>query len=336
MEGPLNASIVEAYDVLPPQLQTAARYMLDRPDDVALLSMREQARRAGVPPATMTRLAKRLGLDGYDSVRELYAGAVRAGTLGFAGKAGVQVEAQALRGERALAAEMAADGQARLVLSTVGAGERTFTAIGQKAGGLQQASLSRALALLRDKRVVAADQPLSTKASKETRYRVADPYLRFWLTFIGPHMPELERARGDRVLERIRRSWTSWRGRAVEPVIRDSVDRLPAEQRDGAGGPVGGYWTRSNDPEIDLVIADRAPVAKRIQAVGSIKWLENEPFDVHDLATLVHHRTQLPGATDRTPLLAVSRSGCNVDGIVAIRPDDLLHAWQRPATASAT
>jgi len=105
--GPLNASIVEAFDLLPPQLQTAARYMLDRPDDVALLSMREQARRAGVPPATMTRLAKRLGLDGYDSVRELYAGAVRAGTLGFAGKAGVQVEAQALHGERALAAEMA-------------------------------------------------------------------------------------------------------------------------------------------------------------------------------------------------------------------------------------
>ncbi|CAN5922832.1 MurR/RpiR family transcriptional regulator [soil metagenome] len=105
--GPLNASIVEAFDVLPPQLQTAARYMLDRPDDVALLSMREQARRAGVPPATMTRLAKRLGLDGYDSVRELYAGAVRAGTLGFAGKAGLQVEVQKLHGERALAAEMA-------------------------------------------------------------------------------------------------------------------------------------------------------------------------------------------------------------------------------------
>jgi DNA-binding MurR/RpiR family transcriptional regulator len=105
--GPLNASIVEAFDLLPSQLQTAARYMLDRPDDVALLSMREQARRAGVPPATMTRLAKRLGLDGYDSVRELYAGAVRDGTLGFAGKAGVQVEAQKLRGERALAAEIA-------------------------------------------------------------------------------------------------------------------------------------------------------------------------------------------------------------------------------------
>src|SRR5262249_61506709 len=105
--GPPTARIAGRFDARPPQLKPAARWMLDRPDDVALLSMREQARRAGVPPATMTRLAKRLGLDGYDSVRELYAGAVRAGALGFAGKAGVQVEAQALHGERALAAEMA-------------------------------------------------------------------------------------------------------------------------------------------------------------------------------------------------------------------------------------
>jgi DNA-binding MurR/RpiR family transcriptional regulator len=106
-KGPLNEPIVEAFDGMPPQLQTAARYMLDRPDDVALLSMREQARRAGVPPATMTRLAKRLGLEGYDEVRALYAGAVRSGALGFAGKAGAQVKAQKLKGERALAAEMA-------------------------------------------------------------------------------------------------------------------------------------------------------------------------------------------------------------------------------------
>lgn len=108
-DGPLASAIVETYDVLPPQLQAAARFVLDRPDDVALLSMREQARQAGVPAATMTRLAKRLGLTGYDDVRALYAGAMRDGTLGFARKAGLQVEAQKLRGDRALAADMAAN-----------------------------------------------------------------------------------------------------------------------------------------------------------------------------------------------------------------------------------
>jgi DNA-binding MurR/RpiR family transcriptional regulator len=105
-QGPLSGRIIEAFDGLPAQLQAAARYMLDRPDDVALLSMREQARQAGVQPATMTRLAKQLGHGGYDEIRDLYAGAIRDAARGFAGKAGMQAAAQKLKGERALAAEM--------------------------------------------------------------------------------------------------------------------------------------------------------------------------------------------------------------------------------------
>src|ERR1700741_2829693 len=104
--GPLTERIIETFDDMPAQLQAGARYVLDRPRDVALLAMREQARQAGVQPATMTRLSKRLGMDGYDDVRELYAAAVRDGDLGFAGKAGVQVVSQKLRGDKALAAEM--------------------------------------------------------------------------------------------------------------------------------------------------------------------------------------------------------------------------------------
>jgi AAA+ ATPase superfamily predicted ATPase len=233
-------------------------------------------------------------------------------------------------GERALAAEFPADTQARRVLSTIGAGERTFTAIGQKAGGLQQASLNRSLTTLRNKRVVAADTPLSVKSSRDTRYRVADPYLRFWLSFLGPHLAEVERGRGDRVLGRIQASWTSWRGRAIEPVIRESLTRLPAEARAGTEGIVGGYWTRTNNPEIDLVIADREPVADRIEAVGSIKWLENQPFDHRDLAELITHRGQLPGASADTPLLVVSRSGSTVTGATVLGPQQLLDGWRRP------
>jgi DNA-binding MurR/RpiR family transcriptional regulator len=104
--GPLAEQIIKTFDDMPTQLQAGARYVLDRPRDVALLSMREQARQAGVQPATMTRLAKRLGMEGYDEVRELYAAAVRDGGLGFAGKAGVQVVSQKLKGDRALAADM--------------------------------------------------------------------------------------------------------------------------------------------------------------------------------------------------------------------------------------
>lgn len=232
--------------------------------------------------------------------------------------------------ERALAAEFPTGAQARQVLATIGSGERQFTTIGQRTGGLHATSLNRALKLLTSKRAVVAEQPLSTKSgSKDTRYRVADPYLRFWLTFLGPHMSEVERGRGDLVLERIERSWTSWRGRAVEPVLRDALDRLMGPAWGGksrATAVVGSYWTRTNDPEIDIVVGDAPHAAKKILAVGSIKWHESQPFNRRELAALMVHRTQLPGASDDTPLIVVSRAGCIVDGVEAYSPGDLLNA----------
>jgi DNA-binding MurR/RpiR family transcriptional regulator len=109
MPNPLPIDeVVEAFDSLPPQLQGAARYVIDHPHDVALLSMREQARRAGVQPWTMTRLAQRLGFDGYDPFRARFADELRQGGLGFTGKAREQFARQTEVGGRALAAEMLA------------------------------------------------------------------------------------------------------------------------------------------------------------------------------------------------------------------------------------
>jgi DNA-binding MurR/RpiR family transcriptional regulator len=108
IHSPITDAIVEVFDNLPAKLQGAARYLLDNPEDVALLSMREQARRAGLQPWTMTRLAKRLGFDGYEPLRSLHANAMRQGELGFAGKAGTQLARQHAVGDRALAAEMIA------------------------------------------------------------------------------------------------------------------------------------------------------------------------------------------------------------------------------------
>ncbi|HTJ68792.1 MAG TPA: AAA family ATPase [Actinospica sp.] len=236
--------------------------------------------------------------------------------------------AMLISGERALAAEFPTEAQARLVLGAIGHGERTFSLIGRAAGGLNSGSLKRSLDLLIEKRIVEADVPLSTKPSKETRYRVADPHLRFWLSFLGPGMPAIERGRGDQVLAAIRRSWPSWRGRAIEPVIREALIRLPAGVLPDGTDAVGGYWTRTNDPEIDLVGADRAPVAQRVTMVGSVKWLENKPFDARDHARLIVHRSQLPGADENTPLIAVARAGCSVADLTALSPEDLLQAWR--------
>ncbi|KQR11752.1 ATP-binding protein [Cellulomonas sp. Leaf334] len=232
--------------------------------------------------------------------------------------------------ERALAAEFPTEAQARSVLGTIGAGERTFTTIGREAGGLQRTSLSRSLTTLTSKRVVAAERPLSTTTSTATRYRVADPYLRFWLAFLVQSLPEIERGRGDRVLARIQEGWSTWRGRAIEPVLREALDRLPLAEQPGGGGAVGAYWTRTNVPEIDVVIADRAPVAKQIRAVGSITWHEEAAFDRRDRDELIAHRAQMPGATSETPLFAIARNGSTVPDLETFGPEQLLQAWSAP------
>lgn len=229
-------------------------------------------------------------------------------------------------GERMLASEFPTTTQARRVLTAIGSGERTFTAIAT-AAGLQATSLERALATLIDKRVVVRTTPVSTARSRESRYYVADPYVRFWLSFIGPSLPEIERGAVARVLSRLQSNWLTWRGRAIEPVIREGIERMGSAGPAGQTGVVGGYWTRNNDPEIDLVFADQAPVAKTVTGVGSIKWLENSPFDSRDLGRLIVHRSQLPGATHSTPLVAVARSGFTVDGVIRITPEDVISSW---------
>lgn len=229
-------------------------------------------------------------------------------------------------GERMLAAEFPTQAQAREVLTAIGSDETTFTKISNKVGAIQPGSLDRSLGTLINKRIVTADLPLSTVASKEKRYRVDDPYLRFWLKFVGPAIAEIERGAGERVLARTRTQWLSWRGRAIEPIIRTGIERMGSAGPAGSTGFVGGYWTRNNNPEIDLVIADSQP-AKNVLAVGSIKWHESSPFDNKDLARLLVHRDQLPGATGDTPLVAVSRTPVVVPGINVVHPKDLLAAW---------
>jgi DNA-binding MurR/RpiR family transcriptional regulator len=107
-EAPLHDRLLESLDALPRQLRSAARWVLDHPDDVALLSMRGQAERAGVPPVTMTRLAQRLGFEGYDDVRDLYAQAVRQRAIGFADKGGALVARGKADGDSRLLADMLA------------------------------------------------------------------------------------------------------------------------------------------------------------------------------------------------------------------------------------
>lgn len=57
------------FERLSPELQRAARWVREHPAELGLQSMRQSALAAGVSPATMTRLAQALGLEGFEAMR---------------------------------------------------------------------------------------------------------------------------------------------------------------------------------------------------------------------------------------------------------------------------
>ncbi|MDH3739840.1 MAG: MurR/RpiR family transcriptional regulator [Alphaproteobacteria bacterium] len=80
-------SLREMFDLLSPQLQRGASYILERPDEVAFTSMRQLAQRADVQPATMVRLAQKLGLDGYEALRDPFRDELRKQPSGYGRRA---------------------------------------------------------------------------------------------------------------------------------------------------------------------------------------------------------------------------------------------------------
>ncbi len=233
---------------------------------------------------------------------------------------------------RIMASEFERELQARKVIEAIGHGETAYSRI-QSRSGVKGNTLTAALEVLAEaKRLVARELPYAVPPGKTAaKYTVIDPYLRFWLRFVGPHMAELSRGRSDLVVERIMRDWSAFRGQAVEPVVREGLERLLADaalskRLDGARH-VGSWWRRDHAIEVDLVGGD-ALEPSRIGFIGSVKWRENEPLTARELRDLAANRATVPGA-EAAKLVAVSRVGIGDDvaADATFGPAELLAAW---------
>lgn len=235
-------------------------------------------------------------------------------------------------GERAIDAEFHPDTQARRVLAAIGAdetGHQSFTTVLGRIGGDSASSktaITRALKVLRDQKgVVAMDIPAGASAnSKLRRYRIDDPYLRFWFRFVGPQVANISRGRGDLAAAAFDQGWETWRGKAIEPIVRDALFRLAPNVGLDSVTEVGAWWDRKNTVEVDIAATDK----KGIVALGSIKWRARKQFGKGDLDALLGAQAVVPHATDAR-LLVVSPAGV-ASGVVAdavFHADHLMAAW---------
>lgn len=232
-----------------------------------------------------------------------------------------------------LAAEFPDSPAAASVLRAIGAQAVAVPTFNDVVAGMSDAAdnaartaLTRALTVLtRTKRMVEIEVPAGSPASsKLRRYVITDPYLRFWFAFVQEEVDNIARGRADLALARFERSWESWRGVAVEPVVRESVWRLASSHPRLQGvESVGAWWNRRGDVEVDLVARDRQGVT----AIGTVKWRGAKPITSGEVRELMAVRTRL-GADEQALLIGVCPAGARTSELdLVFDAGDLLSAW---------
>lgn len=91
----IRSQVYAAFEGLSGQLQKAARFVIDHPEEIAMQSMRSISREADIHPSTFVRLAKKLGFDSYDDLRAQFRSDVRY-KLGSFGQKARRLQAQSV------------------------------------------------------------------------------------------------------------------------------------------------------------------------------------------------------------------------------------------------
>jgi AAA+ ATPase superfamily predicted ATPase len=201
------------------------------------------------------------------------------------------------------------------VCRAVAFGRTTPNEIAQAAGVADRGIVSRYLETLRELRVLERRTPASERNPERTRrgrYRLADPFFRFWFRFVLPNRSALEAGDPAQV-------WTSKVAPQLEQHVSSAFEeaceqhlwslnregRLPAEY-----DRIGGWWRTGE--EIDLVaVADGGDLL-----LGECKWsIRQVGTDVLDalVAKTAAVLEDIPGRQKRARYALWSRAGFTPD-----------------------
>lgn len=197
--------------------------------------------------------------------------------------------------------------QAASILSLIGQGCHRASEIAARLGK-PATSLSRPLRRLIEMDLIARERPFgaAVRASKRTRYRISDPFLRYWFRFVEPARSRLEARQLGPIERAIAERSAHHAGEVWEELARASAARLELFGR--RWGPAGRWWGAGLDRrplEVDLVAESEAGDAV---LVGEAKW--SAPRDpARALAELERTAARLPIVAGRRVFVALWLKG---------------------------
>jgi len=225
--------------------------------------------------------------------------------------------------ERLLLDDLRDTRQAASILSLIGRGCHRVSEIATR---LQRpaTSLSRPLGVLMEMGLVRRETPFgrSTRDTKKTLYRIDDPFLRFWYTFVDPNRALLEAGRQVDVWKESREKFRQHLAGVWEDLVRASVPKVKIAGR--RFGTAGSWWGSGTDRlplELDVVATSDDRLL-----VGEAKLHCTAKEARAALAGLQERASRLPFAKDRKVTCALwvleQRRPLQLRGVYG--PDDVL------------
>lgn len=197
----------------------------------------------------------------------------------------------------------------RRVLLAVGQERTTRNAIASDAG---QARVDRPLDAVQRARLVKGATPLGAPQKARPIYRVADPFLRFWLRLLANHVQRIEAGQGAAVLAHVEGEWQKHVGTVFEEAAREHAVHLEQDGTLPSGTLTGEWWaTRGERCQVDVLgLKDHKTVL-----IGEARW-QRQPLGPADVEALARKLQRVPDPVAQPLLLLWGRSGVRPEAVV--------------------
>lgn len=228
--------------------------------------------------------------------------------------------------ERLFSDEIRTSVQAYTILTLIGSGCHRTSELAARMGK-PATHISGVLSFLTELRYIRREIPFgeARRSGKRSLYKIDDPFLNFWFTFIAPEKSRINIGLAERVLEKVSEDLPAYTSAIWEELCRQSLPFLADKYRFGEAMRWWGAGRDGRPMEVDIVALSHD---HKYLAVGEAKWSGKN--DVRQLSRLLLDKTSnLPFAGKYTivPLLFLKNKPSSVpDGISVFSPEDVVTA----------
>jgi AAA+ ATPase superfamily predicted ATPase len=288
-----------------------------------------------IQPMSAAHLKRFLGLSAIEAVTEysIWGGVPRyweirksSGTLDVALREHLinQYGLLADEPERLFSDEIRTSVQAFTLLSLIGSGCHRLSELAARMGK-PATHLSNALAFLTELKYIRREIPFgeSLRSTKRSLYKINDPFLNFYFTFVLPEKSRIDLGLSVQVIKEVKKKMPLYTSAIWEELCRQSV---PFLIKDDEFNPAFRWWGKGIDGtplEIDVVAES---VDKKKLLVGEAMWTEKSDL-TSDAGELLKKADKLPFVRNHNiiPVLFVkNKSALPPPGIKVFGPEEVV------------